>query len=116
VVTAGALALAAIAVWLNGEPTQSHHERAAALLRGGKLPTMNALLKDFRGQEQGYAAAGSFCGWLLQSGGLEAFRRLYPISDPAAASLAVLKKPWATVDAEWRAYLASLGEAEKKSP
>jgi hypothetical protein len=97
-----------LAVWLDGAPAEQHHATAAALLRDGRLPPMDGLLKDFRSQPSAYPAAGSFCGWLLETHGLPAFRRFYPLSDPAAAAPAVLKQDWAAVDAAWRAFLGSL--------
>ena len=99
-----------LAVWLDGEGADEHHDVAAALLKSGELPTMEALLKEFRQQAKGYPAAGSFCGWLLQTHGLDAFSRLYPLSDPAAAAPAILKQPWTDVDAAWRAFLAARSE------
>lgn len=95
-----------IAVWLDGTPPSVHHERASALLESGELPPLDALLADFRGQERGYPAAGSFCGWLLETHGLAAMRALYPRKDLDAAARATLGRGIAELDTDWRAFLS----------
>ena len=94
-----------LAVWLNGAPPEAHHERAAALLKTDELPAMEALLGDFRGQTQGYPAAGSFCGWFIETHGLDALRRLYPRKDLDAATNAVLGQSMSELDTAWRSFL-----------
>jgi len=94
-----------IAVWLNGQTPQQHHARAAALMRDGRLPSVDALVGDFRAQSEGYPSAGSFCGFFLETYGLEAFKRLYPLGDPSAAAKEAVGKTFPEMDAEWREYL-----------
>jgi RNA polymerase sigma-70 factor (ECF subfamily) len=94
-----------IAVWLNGEPPESHHERAAKMLAKGELPSMKQLLEAFRAQTNGYPAAGSFCGYLIEMYGIAKFKELYPMTDPAGASNQVLGKGFDAVDEEWRTFL-----------
>jgi hypothetical protein len=94
-----------IAVYLNGAPPEEHHKTAAQLLEKGDLPSMKALLEDFRGQANGYPAAGSFCGYLVEMFGMEKFKQLYPMTDPAAGAESVLGKSLEAVDADWRESL-----------
>ena len=92
---------------LDGALPDVHHRRAANLLRDGELPSLDALLGDFRAEEHGYPAAGSFCGFMLETRGLDAFRRLYPVSDLRTAARAVLDEDIEAVDTAWRAFLES---------
>jgi len=96
-----------IAVYLNGAPPEEHHKRAANLVAKGALPTQKQLLEEFRNQANGYAAAGSFCGYLVETFGIEKFKQLYVRTDPAEISSAVLGKSFEDVDADWRAFLKS---------
>lgn len=97
-----------IAVWLDGEPEGSHHERAAALAREGKLPTLDVLLTRFREDESlTYPAAGSFVGFVIETRGIERFRRIYVSTDPVADAPEILGAPLAEIDAAWRASLAA---------
>lgn len=98
-----------IAVWLDGQPFEHHHKVATELLAKGELPAMKALLGAFRDQPQGYPAAGSFCGWLLDTHGILKFKRLYTQTEPDASSTSVLGKSWDEIDADWRAFLKSRG-------
>jgi hypothetical protein len=79
---------------------------AAKLLAGGKLPSMKDLLGAFRDQENGYPAAGSFCGYLIETYGIEKFRELYPSTDPSAAAQSLLGKDFEAIDADWRGFLS----------
>lgn len=72
-----------LAVWLNGQ-LRDHHADAKKLLDEGKLPSVADLLARFREVESSYPAAGSFCGFLLETYGLEVFKQLYPLTDPSA--------------------------------
>jgi hypothetical protein len=96
-----------IAVWLNGDTPSGHHDRAAKLLASGELPSMKDLLEKFRDQANGYPAAGSFCGYLIETYGIEKFRELYPSSDPNAQAASVLGKSFDAIDADWRAFLST---------
>lgn len=97
-----------VAVWLDGDTDDLHHERAAELLAAGKLPTLGTLLSNFRDDESvTYPAAGSFCGFVITTCGIEAFRRVYVAPDPVASAPSTLGKSLETLDAEWRAFLAS---------
>lgn len=100
-----------LAVWLDGQPGAYHHARAAELLRAGTLPSLDALLDDFRAQEQGYPAAGSFVGWILETYGLDALRRLYPVRDLRAAFPQVVGKSVAELEEAWRAALEEADRA-----
>ncbi|MCB9898656.1 MAG: hypothetical protein H6825_11690 [Planctomycetes bacterium] len=95
-----------LGVWLDGASDDDHHARAADLLRKGELPTLDALLDDFRAQAAGYPAAGSFCGYVIATYGMDAFRRLYPLGDLRAAAPSVLGADLADVDGQWRKFLA----------
>jgi len=97
-----------IAVWLDGEPQALHHQRAAKLLAQGELPSMAALLDSFRAQEQGYPAAGSFTGWLLDTHGLDTLRRMYPRKDLDAHARVVLGQTMQKLDTAWREFLRAL--------
>ena len=94
-----------LAVWLNGASPEAHHERARELLAKGEPPSMDELLGDFRGQTSGYPAAGSFCGWLIETHGLDALSRLYPSKDLDAAAQAALGRSMADLDTAWRRSL-----------
>jgi hypothetical protein len=94
-----------LAVWLNGDAPREHHAQAAKLLKDGKLPSLDALLTRFRDEASAYPAAGSFCGYLIEKHGLGAFKKLYPLPDPARASREVLGASLEDVDAAWRKSL-----------
>ena len=94
-----------IAVWLDGEGAKLRHQAAAELLAKGELPTLAALVDDFAAQAQGYPAAGSFCGWLIEAHGIGRFREVYATADPRAALRGALGKELEELDAAWRAYL-----------
>jgi len=94
-----------LAVYFNGAPPEFHHQTAAKLLADGKLPSLDSLLKDFRGQENSYPAAGSFCGFVIETFGIEKFKTLYLSTDPAAIAPDVLGAPLADVEAKWRTKL-----------
>jgi hypothetical protein len=96
-----------LAVWLDEEPQAHHHDVAAGLLRDAQLPPLADLLGRFRELEQGYPAAGSFCGFLLGRRGRDAFRRLYLQPDPAAAAREALGESLEDVDAAWRTLLGA---------
>ena len=95
-----------IAVWLNGQPPQRHHGRAAELLRAGELPSVADLLGRFRELDQGYPAAGSFCGFLLEREGLATFKTLYPEKDPSARLEGLSGQRLEELEPDWHALLA----------
>ena len=94
-----------IAVWLNGQSPASHHQRAAALLAQGELPSMADLLARFRDQAQAYPAAGSFCGHLLAEHGLDVFKELYPLGSPSARAKELVGASFEDMEAGWHAML-----------
>jgi RNA polymerase sigma-70 factor (ECF subfamily) len=98
-----------IAVYLNGDTPEDHHKRAAQLLAEGELPAMKDLLADFRNQKNAYPAAGSFCGYLIETFGMEKFKRLYPLSNPAEQAASLLGKTFEGVDRDWREFLKTRG-------
>ncbi|MEW6741695.1 MAG: hypothetical protein AB1486_02955 [Planctomycetota bacterium] len=95
-----------IAVYLNGAKSEEHHRYAAKLLAEGKLPTVARMLTAFWDQQQGYPAAGSFCGYLIETFGIERFKKLYPLTDPAAAATDILGKSLDTIEQDWCAFLS----------
>jgi hypothetical protein len=94
-----------VAVYFNGAKPEETHRAAASLLAAGKLPSVDSMLKDFRKQENGYAAAGSFCGFVIETYGIEKFKRLYLQTDPAAVAQDVLGAPLDEVEKSWLAKL-----------
>ena len=96
-----------LGVWLDGEPADGHHARAAALLHEDQLPALDELLARFREDEKRtYPAAGSFVGFVIDTCGLDAFKRIYVAPDPVASAPEVLGASLADLDARWRAMLA----------
>jgi hypothetical protein len=96
-----------LAVYYNGNKPEETHRFAANLLAEGKLPGVGAMLQDFRKQENGYPAAGSFCGFLIENYGIEKFKKLYVQTDPAAAAPEVLGDPLDEIEKRWLAKLKS---------
>ncbi len=94
-----------LAVWLNGQPEQAHHRRAAELLAEGKLPSVADLVQRFREQELGYPAAGSFTGFLIQAHGLEVFKQLYPLEDPSARLVELAGASFQDLEPLWHDHL-----------
>jgi hypothetical protein len=90
-----------LAVYCNGDKPEETHRAAAKLLADGKLPSVAAMLKDFRKQENGYPAAGSFCGFVIETYGIEKFKRLYVQTDPAAVAQDVLGAPLDEIEKSW---------------
>jgi hypothetical protein len=99
-----------IAVYLNGAPPKVHHQKAAQLLAGKKLPSLKSLVEEFREQELGYPAAGSFCGFLIETYGLEKFKEMYPTADAPAAFLKVLEMSLDDLERKWHEFLAAAGK------
>lgn len=96
-----------LGVWLDGASAKDHHERAAKLERDDKLPALDALLDDFRSQEGvSYPAAGSFCGYVIETFGMPAFKRLYVMTDPRSGAKEALGKTLEDVDHDWRVFLS----------
>jgi hypothetical protein len=93
-----------IAVWLNGQ-SRSHHAAARDLLDQGQLPSVKDLLERFREVENSYPAAGSFCGFLLETFGLETFKQLYPLTDPSAKLQALQGKRFEELEDAWHELL-----------
>ncbi len=97
-----------LAVWLDGETEQSHHDRAAQLLRDQKLPSLENLLAHFRADEAvTYPAAGSFVGFVIETCGIDALKRIYLAPDPVASAPVTLGHGLDELDQMWRGFLAS---------
>lgn len=94
-----------IAVWLNGQPAERHHRRAQELLGAGELPSVERLLSAFREESNGYPAAGSFCGFLLEAHGLELFKQVYPLEDPSAKAKELVGLSFPEMEADWHELL-----------
>ena len=94
-----------LAVWLDGRPGADHHARAAALLADGAMPDIQSLLLMFRDLDAGYPAAGSFCGWLLYTYGLETFQQLYTRRDLGTALPVVTGASLDELEAAWHAFI-----------
>ena len=89
-----------LAVWLNGQ-FRDHHEDARKLLDEGQLPSVKDLLERFHEVENSYPAAGSFCGFLLETYGLEVFKQLYPLTDPSTRLQELEGKRFEDLEPEW---------------
>ena len=94
-----------IAVWLNGQPPNRHHERAAELLGEGELPTVADLLSQFRSESAGYPASGSFCGYLIDTYGLKVFKQIYPLQDPSTMAAELVGVSFPEMEPGWHAEL-----------
>ena len=94
-----------LAVWLNGQPPERHHRRAQELLAAGELPSVERLLTAFREEPNGYPAAGSFCGFLIETHGLELFKEVYPLEDPSARAKELVGQSFVEMEADWHALL-----------
>ena len=94
-----------IAVWLNGQPPERHHRRAQELRANGELPAVERLLSAFREEPNGYPAAGSFCGFLIEAHGLELFKEIYPLQDPSAGASERLGQSLVEMEADWHSLL-----------
>ncbi len=94
-----------IAVWLNGQSEDAHHRRAMELLSKDELPSVDDLLQRFRQQEAGYPAAGSFCGFLIDTHGLEAFKEIYPLDDPSAKLAELVGESFTDMQPAWHEHL-----------
>ena len=93
-----------IAVWLNGQ-ARSHHGDARKLLDEGKLPSVKDLLERFREVDSAYPAAGSFCGFLIETYGLDTFKQLYPLSDPSAKLKELEGKSFEELESDWHEHV-----------
>jgi hypothetical protein len=89
-----------IAVWLNGQH-RDHHADAKKLLDEGKLPSVVDLLQRFREVENSYPAAGSFCGFLLETYGLPVFKQIYPLHEPSAKLKELEGKTFEELEPAW---------------
>ena len=93
-----------LAVWLNGQ-LRSHHAAARELLEQAQLPSVKDLLERFREVDNSYPAAGSFCGFLLETYGLEVFKQLYPLSAPSAKLKELQGQSFEELEGDWHALL-----------
>ncbi len=94
-----------IAVWLDSRSDTAHHELAARLLEKGELPSVAALLQDFRAQANSYPASGSFCGWFLSTHGLEVFKQIYPLANPSSRAKELTGESFVEMESAWHAEL-----------
>jgi hypothetical protein len=95
-----------VAVWFNGAPPEAQHKAAAKLLADSKLPTIADLLAKFRDVDDSYPASGSFCGFLIETKGIAAFKTLYVAADPAAAAKEAIGESLEDAEKAWREMLA----------
>lgn len=93
-----------IAVWLNGQ-YRDHHGDAKKLLDEGKPPSMKDLLERFRELDQAYPAAGSFCGFLVETCGLDVFKQIYPLPDPSTKLKELEGKSFEELEPDWHEHL-----------
>ncbi len=93
-----------IAVWLNGQ-ARNHHADARKLLDESKLPSVLDMLERFGELENGYPAAGSFCGFLIETQGLEVFKALYPLEDPSAKLAELKGASFLDLEPAWHEHL-----------
>lgn len=93
-----------IAVWLNGQ-MKNHHTVARELLAKGELPSVADLVSKFREVKNSYPASGSFCGFLIETYGLEVFKQLYPLEDPSARLKELKGTSFEELEPDWHAHL-----------
>ena len=93
-----------IAVWLNGA-FKNHHAAARELQEKGELPSVKDLVERFREAKNSYPAAGSFCGFLIETYGLQLFKQLYPLAEPSAKLKELKGKSFEELEPEWLAYI-----------
>ncbi len=82
------------------------HQEAAAMIAAGNAPALESIMgAGFSGQSgaRAYTIAGSFCRFLLETRGAAAMQRLYR---SAGDFVAAYGTPLATLEAQWRDYLA----------
>jgi tetratricopeptide (TPR) repeat protein len=82
------------------------HQQAAAMIVAGNAPPLATIMgAGFSGQSgaRAYTIAGSFCRFLLESRGGAAMKQLYRSAGDFVAAYGV---PLATLEAEWRDFLA----------
>jgi hypothetical protein len=94
-----------LAAWLDGNGAEWHREQARKLLEAGTLPSVAALFEQFREQKDGYPAAASLCGYLIETWGMPKFVKLYVSTDPRKAAPAVLGTDFAAIEEAWHASL-----------
>ena len=66
---------------------------------------MKDLVADFGNQKNSYPAAGSFCGYIAETFGMDKFKLLYPQGDLARSTESVLGKSLEEIDKDWREFL-----------
>jgi hypothetical protein len=93
-----------VAVWLNGA-FKNRHTAARELLEKGELPSVKDLVERFREAKNSYPASGSFCGFLIETYGLELFKQLYPLAEPSAKLKELKGKSFEELEPDWLAYL-----------
>lgn len=84
----------------------------AWMYRQGVLPSIQDLFDDdFAGRVRKrvqYDAAGAFAAFVIETYGMDTYKRLYSLEQPEA----VLDKDWATLEAEWHAWLEPFADQE----
>jgi len=89
----------------DGEESTIHQEAAAMIAAGNAPPLESVMGAGFSAQSgaRAYTIAGSFCRFLLEMRGAAAMQRLYR---SAGDFIAAYGTPLATLEAQWRDYLA----------
>lgn len=84
----------------------------AWMYRQGVLPSISELFDDdYAGRVRKrvpYDAAGAFAAFVIETYGMDAYRGLYTLDPPEM----VLDKDWATLEAEWHAWLEPFADQE----
>jgi hypothetical protein len=91
----------------NPDGPSTVHQEAAAMVADGRAPPVAAVVGagfSTLAGPRAYTVAGSFCAFLLTTRGAEPLRRLY---HSAGDFTAVYKVPLATLEGEWRRFLAA---------
>jgi hypothetical protein len=98
--------LAEAADWTDPDGNATIHQDAAAMIADGLAPPLASVVgAGFSAQAgaRAYTMAGSFCAFLLETRGPERLRALYR---SAGNFIDVYRAPLATLEAEWRGFLA----------
>jgi hypothetical protein len=96
---------------------QTPDEIAAGYLASGKLPSVAAMLHDFRriGELQGYIGAASFIDHLRRRYGISTLRELWQGRAPDSLTNDLAKPNGGNAEREWRAELGTITPANLDS-
>jgi hypothetical protein len=106
-----------LAMWVMSEDIVNYGgvspvQVTAWMYREGSLPSIAELFDDdYAGRVRKrvpYDAAGAFAKFVIETYGFDAYSRLYTLDPPEK----VLGKDWATLEAEWHAWLEPLADQE----